>query len=194
MDVQETEVKTDRVLTVPNLLSVLRLLGVPLFLWLVLVQEADGWAVLVLVVSGLTDYLDGKLARAWNQVSRVGELLDPLADRLYIVSTVVALTIREIIPVWFAVLLLSRDVLMTLLVPVLRRRGLIALPVHFLGKAATFCLLYALPLLLLGDGDGTFALLARVFGWAFGIWGVVLYWWAGVLYALQARQLLRSSQ
>lgn len=191
MDVQESRVQTDRVLTVPNVLSVLRLLGVPLFLWLVLVREADGWAVVVLAVSGVTDYLDGKLARRWHQVSRVGQLLDPLADRLYILSTIVALTIREIIPLWFAALLVARDVFLLLLVPALRRRRLSALPVHFLGKAATFCLLYALPLLLLGDGDSTIALLARVFGWAFGIWGLILYWWAGILYAMQVRRLFK---
>lgn len=193
LDVQESRVQTDRIVTVPNVLSVIRLLGVPLFLWLVLVREADGWAVLVLAVSGFTDYLDGKLARRWHQVSRVGQLLDPLADRLYILSTIVALTLREIIPLWFAVVLVARDVFLLLLVPVLRRRGLTALPVHFLGKAATFCLLYALPLLLLGDGESTVALLAKVFGWAFGIWGLVLYWWAGVLYAMQARRVLKAT-
>jgi cardiolipin synthase len=186
-------VQTDRILTVPNVLSVIRLLGVPLFLWLVLVREADGWAVVVLAISGFTDYLDGKLARRWHQISRLGQLLDPLADRLYILSTIVALTLREIIPLWFAVLLVARDVFLLLLVPALRRRGLSALPVHFLGKAATFCLLYALPLLLLGDGESTVALLARVFGWAFGIWGLVLYWWAGVLYAMQVRRLLKAT-
>ncbi|HEX6328609.1 MAG TPA: CDP-alcohol phosphatidyltransferase family protein [Jiangellaceae bacterium] len=193
MDVQESRVQTDRILTVPNVLSVVRLLGVPLFLWLVLVREADGWAVVVLAISGVTDYLDGKLARRWHQVSRLGQLLDPLADRLYILSTIVALTLREIIPLWFAALLVARDVFLLLLVPALRRRGLSALPVHFLGKAATFCLLYALPLLLLGDGDSTIALLARVFGWAFGIWGLVLYWWAGILYAMQVRRLLKAA-
>lgn len=193
MDVQESRVQTDRILTVPNVLSVVRLLGVPLFLWLVLVREADGWAVVVLAVSGVTDYLDGKLARRWHQVSRLGQLLDPLADRLYILSTIVALTLREIIPLWFAASLVARDVFLLLLVPALRRRGLSALPVHFLGKAATFCLLCALPLLLLGDGDSTIALLARVFGWAFGIWGLVLYWWAGILYAMQVRRLLKAA-
>lgn len=191
MEVQETEVQTNRVFTVPNLLSFLRLLGVPLFLWLVLVREADGWAFLVLAVSAFTDYLDGKLARRWHQISRLGQILDPLADRLYIFATVVALTLREIVPLWFAVLLVGRDVFLAFLVPALRRRGLTVLPVHFLGKAATFCLLYALPLLLLGDGDGTLALLARVFGWAFAVWGVGLYWWAGLLYAEQVRRLLR---
>jgi cardiolipin synthase len=191
MEVQETEVQTNRVFTVPNLLSFLRLLGVPLFLWLVLVREADGWAFLVLAVSAFTDYLDGKLARRWHQISRLGQILDPLADRLYIFSTVVALTLREIVPLWFAVLLVGRDVFLAFLVPALRRRGLTVLPVHFLGKAATFCLLYALPLLLLGDGAGTLALLARVFGWAFAVWGVGLYWWAGLIYAEQVRRLLR---
>ena len=191
MEVQETEVQTNRVFTVPNLLSFLRVLGVPLFLWLVLVREADGWAFLVLAVSAFTDYLDGKLARRWHQISRLGQILDPLADRLYIFSTIMALTLREIVPLWFAVLLVGRDVFLAFLVPALRRRGLTVLPVHFLGKAATFCLLYALPLLLLGDGDGTLALLARVFGWAFAVWGVGLYWWAGLIYAEQVRRLLR---
>lgn len=194
MDVEENQVQTTRVVTIPNLLSLLRLLGVPVFLWLVLVEHADGWAVILLAVSGFTDYLDGVLARRWKQISRVGQLLDPVADRLYVISTVVALTIRDIVPLWFAVALIGRDVLMVLFVPFLRRLGLQALPVHFLGKAGTFCLLYALPLLLLGDGESTLALLARVFGWAFGLWGFVLYWWAGVLYFLQLRQLRRDAE
>ncbi|HEY9412406.1 MAG TPA: CDP-alcohol phosphatidyltransferase family protein [Jiangellaceae bacterium] len=192
VEVQETEVQTDRVLTVPNVLSLLRLLGVPLFLWLVLVKEADGLALAVLAFAGLSDYLDGKIARQWHQISRAGQLLDPIADRLYIVSTIAAFTVREIIPLWFAVLLVARDVFMFVLLLELRRRGVVGLPVHFLGKAATFCLLYAFPLLLLGVGDGTLPLLARVFGWAFSIWGVALYWWAAVLYLGQARRLLRG--
>jgi cardiolipin synthase (CMP-forming) len=192
LEVQETAVQTDRVLTVPNLLSLLRLLGVPVFVWLVLVREADLLAVLLLGAAGFTDYLDGKLARRWNQISRLGQLLDPLADRLYILATIVALTLREIVPLWFAILLIGRDVFLAALLPVLRRHGLTALPVHFLGKAATFCLLYALPLLLLSAGDTTLATLAEVFGWAFALWGIALYWWAGVLYAVQVRQLTRS--
>ncbi|NED98372.1 CDP-alcohol phosphatidyltransferase family protein [Phytoactinopolyspora alkaliphila] len=192
MDVQETEVQTDRVFTIPNLLSFLRLLGVPLFLWLILVEEADLLALAVLAFSGFSDYLDGKLARRWNQISKVGEILDPLADRLYIFSTIIAFTIRDIIPLWFAALLVARDLFLVLLVPLLRRRGMVKLPVHFLGKAATFCLLYAFPLLLLGIGEGTLPMLAQVFGWAFAIWGVALYWWAGILYAGQVRRVLRE--
>ncbi|MCU0277272.1 MAG: CDP-alcohol phosphatidyltransferase family protein [Candidatus Nanopelagicales bacterium] len=193
MEVQQTEVQTDRVLTVPNLLSGLRLLGVPLFLWLILVPEADGWAVVLLMVSGFTDWLDGYLARKWNQISRVGQLLDPVADRLYILATLVGLLLRGIVPLWFVVLLVSRDLLLAVVLAILKRRGVTGLPVHFLGKAATFCLLYAFPLLLLGDGSTWFADVANVVGWAFAVWGTALYWWAGVLYIGQARQILASS-
>lgn len=192
-DVSE-DAPSGRVWTVPNLLSVLRLLGVPVFLWLVLGPEADGWALALLAVSGVTDFLDGYLARRLNQTSTVGEVLDPVADRLYILAVVVGLALREVIPWWLAVSLPLRDLLLWGLVPLLRTRGYSALPVHFLGKAATFNLLYAFPLLLLGDGDGTVATLANVFGWAFAVWGVGLYWWAGVLYAWQVRTLLRTTE
>ncbi len=184
-------VVTDRIVTVPNLLSIGRLFGVPLFLWLVLVPHADGWALVVLMVSGITDWLDGMLARTLNQASKLGQILDPVADRLYILAVVIGLAIRDIIPWWLAVLLPLRDVLLFSLVPFLRTRGYSALPVHFLGKAATASLLYAFPLLLLGEGEGAIQTLADVLGWAFTIWGVGLYWWAGILYAYQVSQLMR---
>jgi len=185
-------VVTDRILTLPNVLSIARLFGVPLFLWLVLVPEADGWALVVLMVSGFTDWLDGTLARTLNQASKLGQILDPVADRLYILAVVIGLALRHIIPWWLAVGLPMRDIFLFSLIPLLRTRGYSALPVHFLGKAATANLLYAFPLLLLGDGDGTLETLANVFGWAFAIWGTGLYWWAGLLYAYQVSQLLRS--
>ncbi len=179
-----------QVLTIPNIISIIRLAGVPLFLWLILVPEADGWALLVLMLSGISDYADGYLARRLNQTSQLGAILDPVADRLYILSTVVGLAVRDIIPWWLAILLPARDLFLWGLVPFLRTRGYSALPVHFLGKAATANLLYAFPLLLLGDGTGLLAMLAKVFGWAFAIWGTGLYWWAGILYAWQVRKLL----
>jgi len=182
-----------RVWTVPNLLSVLRLLSIPVFLWLVLVPEADGWALALLMLSGVSDYLDGYLARVLDQYSPIGEVLDPLADRLYILAVVVGLAMRDIIPWWVALALPLRDVLLWALVPLLRTRGYTALPVHFLGKAATFNLLYAFPLLLLGGGDGVVSTLANVFGWAFALWGIGLYWWAGLLYAWQVRTLLLTT-
>ena len=184
---------SDRVLTVPNLLSILRLLGIPLFLYLTLGPQYDELALIVLMVAGITDYLDGKLARRLNQISRLGQILDPVADRLYIVSVVAGLAIRDIIPLWLAAALPLRDAFLFALVPFLRTRGYSALPVHFLGKAATAALLYAFPLLLLGDDNGTIANLANVFGWAFAIWGTGLYWWAGLLYAWQVHRLLRET-
>jgi cardiolipin synthase len=183
-----------RVWTVPNALSFLRLLGVPLFLWLVLGPEADGWALALLAASGVTDYLDGYLARRLGQMSRLGQVLDPVADRLYILAVVIGLAIRDIVPWWFAIVLPLRDVLLWGLVPILRTRGYSALPVHFLGKAATFNLLYAFPLLLLGDGTGSTATLAKVFGWAFAGWGIGLYWWAGILYAYQVYKLVKTTE
>jgi cardiolipin synthase len=188
------EARDTRVLTLPNLLSTARLAGVPLFLWLVLGPEADGWALVVLAVSGATDYADGWLARKLNQTTLLGQILDPVADRLYILAVVIGLALRDVIPWWLAISLPLRDLLMWGLVPLLRTRGYSALPVHFLGKAATFNLLYAFPLLLLGDGDGLVARLAEVFGWAFAFWGVGLYWWAGVLYAWQVRKLLATTE
>ena len=183
----------DRVWTVPNALSFLRLLGVPLVVWLILGPQADAAAVVVLVLAGLTDWLDGHLARRWNQRSRIGQLLDPVADRLYILAIIGSLAIRGIIPWWLVIVLAARDVMIALLVPILHTRGYSTLPVHFLGKAATFSLLYAFPLVLLGAGDGTPALLARVVGWAFALWGTGLYWWAGILYVRQTADLLRST-
>lgn len=185
---------TDRVFTVPNAVSFVRLLLVPVFLWLVLGPEQDEWALIVLMVSGITDYLDGKLARSLNQISKIGAILDPVADRFFILAVVIGLGERGIIPWWLAIILPLRDVFLFSLIPFLRTRGYSSLPVHFLGKAATASLLYAFPLLLLGDAQGTVADLANVFGWAFTAWGVSLYWWGGVLYALQVRRLLSTTE
>jgi cardiolipin synthase len=186
------QVVTGRVLTVPNGLSALRLLGVPVFIWLVLDLHADLWALAVLVVSGVSDWLDGSLARAWGQVSRVGQLLDPLADRLYVFATVLTFAIRGIIPWWLALALILRDGVLSLALLVLRHYGYGPLPVHYLGKAATFNLLYAFPLLLLAEVPGIVGTIAAPVGWGFAIWGVGLYWWAALLYVFQTGALVRS--
>jgi cardiolipin synthase len=186
----------DRILTVPNALSLARLLGVPVFLWLVLGPRADGWAIGLLMLAGFSDWLDGKLARAWNQTSRLGRMLDPLADRLYILATLFGLAMREIIPWWLALAVPVRDLLLLAIVPpILRRLGYgPALPVHFLGKAATANLLYAFPLLFLASHDAWYADPAGIFGWALAIWGTGLYWWAGVLYVVQVRHLVKGAK
>jgi cardiolipin synthase len=184
--------ETDQIWTIPNALSVLRLLGVPLFLWLLLGPHQDGWALAILAISGFTDWLDGVLARKLNQMSRFGALLDPLADRLYILATLLGLVLRHVIPWWLAVLIVGRDVVVGLALPPLRKAGYGPPEVHYLGKAATFCLLYAFPLLLLGTYSGTAADIARATAWAFTIWGTALYLWSGVVYLIQIRGLLRN--
>jgi cardiolipin synthase len=191
--VHETEQVEDRILTVPNALSVLRLLGVPLFLWLVL-NHHDGWAVTVLALAGFTDWLDGRIARRFNQMSRLGALLDPSADRLYLLCTLIGLTVRDVIPLWLTVALVARDLLLATTLPVLRAHGYGPLPVNFVGKTATFCLLAGFPLLLLGDGDSVVNQAANALGWGYAIWGTALYWWAGWLYVVQLRQVLAADR
>jgi cardiolipin synthase (CMP-forming) len=182
-----------RIWTIPNAISVARLIGVPVFLWLVLglrTQAGDWWALGLLAASGVSDWLDGLIARALNQQSRLGQVLDPAADRLYIVATVIALAVRDIIPWWLVALLAVRELLLGAVLAVLRRRGWAALQVSFVGKTATWCLLYAFPLLFLGSHHTSYAETARVAGWTFAIWGSALYWWAAALYVVQARQVL----
>ena len=184
---------SDRIWTVPNLLSMLRLAGVPLFLWLLLGPQDDIWALIVLAVSAITDWADGKLARLLDQYSRLGELLDPAADRLYILAALVGFVIRGFIPWWVAALIIGRDVLLAATLPLLHRYGYAALPVHYLGKAATFCLLYGLPMLLLAQGDYLIARIALPISYAFITWGLVLYLWAGGIYAAQIVWITRHA-
>src|SRR5437899_2799943 len=182
-----------RVLTVPNLVSFTRLLGVPLFLYLFLVPHSYGWAVAVLAVGGTSDWVDGYLARRLRQVSRLGELLDPLADRLYILATLIAFTAGGVVPWLFTGALLLRELVLIGCLAVLRRYGYGPLPVHYLGKTATFILLFAFPVLLLARASAGAAPVAGAVGWALAWWGLALYWAAGVLYVIQTVRLVREA-
>ncbi|KQR98460.1 CDP-diacylglycerol--glycerol-3-phosphate 3-phosphatidyltransferase [Williamsia sp. Leaf354] len=183
---------SDRILTVPNLLSFLRLLLVPVFVWLLLFAEADGWAFVVLLVSGFSDWADGKLARLLNQSSRLGALLDPAADRLYMIVIPIGLGIRDIVPWWMIAILLARDLLLLASVPLLRSRGMTALPVTYVGKAATFSLMYGFPFVLGGQLDGLFGDIMHPIGWAFLVWGIGMYLWSFVQYWWQTVLVLRQ--
>ena len=189
---RDTAEVSNRIWTIPNVLSFLRLLGVPVF-FILIIQHRDIAAVVLLAVASLTDWVDGRIARQFNQITKLGQVLDPAADRLYIFATVLGLAVRGIIPWWLLALLVGRDLMLALLVlPALRSRGYASLPVNFIGKAATFCLLYALPLILLGAGPWVISPAASIIGWAFAIWGAFLYWWAGLMYIWQTQQILRS--
>jgi cardiolipin synthase (CMP-forming) len=187
----------DRLLTVPNALSVLRLVLVPVFLYLLLGAHAIGWAVAVLMFSGFSDWADGKIARlVANQSSRLGALLDPAVDRVYMVVIPIGMAVAHIVPWWIVLTLIGRDVVLAATLPILRSRGLTALPVSYIGKAATFALMSGLPLILLGQFDALWSRIILACGWAFLIWGLAMYLWSGVLYLIQialvARQLPRS--
>jgi cardiolipin synthase (CMP-forming) len=191
------QLRSDRVLTVPNLLSAVRLAGVPVFLYLLLVPGgaawgADIWAIVVLALGGITDWLDGKLARLLGQYSALGALLDPAVDRLYILAALVALGVRDVVPWWAVIALVARDLLLAATLPVLRSRGYGPYQVTYLGKGATFLLLYAFPLLLAAQAQGWFADLARPFAYAFSVWGTTLYLYTGALYLAQFVRALRT--
>jgi cardiolipin synthase (CMP-forming) len=183
---------SSRIVTIPNAISAVRLLFVPVFA-ILLARHDDAWAFVVLALSGASDWLDGVLARRLHQVSELGKVLDPAADRLFILVTLVALAWRDVVPWWLVVAIVLRDVLMGGLLFPLAHRGYGPLPVHFVGKAGTFALLYALPLLLLAQRPDAWGTAALVLGWAFAWWGIGLYWLAGALYATQARRLLGAT-
>jgi cardiolipin synthase len=146
-----------------------------------------------LAVASFTDWLDGYLARKLNQVTRIGALLDPAADRLYIFATLIGLAVTGSIPAWLPVVVIARDVLLAFAIPVLASRNYGPLPVHFFGKAGTFALLYAFPLLLLADWWVAAQFVILPLAWAFALWGVALYWYAGFLYVKQVVQLVKST-
>ena len=175
-------VLADRIVTIPNALSVVRLIGVPVFLWLLLVDQAYGWALTLLLISGATDFLDGKLARILDQSSALGALLDPFVDRLYVVATLGGFAIAGIVPWWIAVVLVGRDAVLAAALLLYRRRGLGPPEVVYLGKAATFVVMVALPLLLAANLDTTTTDALRPVASALLIWGTGLYVWTGVLY------------
>lgn len=169
-------------INIPNALSFLRLLGIPVFIYFALVREQDVIAITILAIAGITDYLDGKLARAWNQTSDLGAMLDPVADRIYILATLIVLYQREAINLWVILFLLFRDAVLALMTLVLKVRGLKLMEVTYLGKAATFNLLYAFPLLLLATHQSLAGEIAFAIGWGFALWGIALYLYTGLIY------------
>lgn len=175
--------------SIPNMLSILRLLLVPVFLWLLIVDQFL-IAFLVLMFASFTDWLDGFIARRFNQITSLGKVLDPSADRLFILATLIGLTVNEIIPAWLAIVIVARDILLLVGYPISASHGYGPLPVHFLGKAATFALLYALPLLLLAEVWPTAQAVILPLAWGFAYWGIGLYWVAGFVYLAQLRQLI----
>ena len=181
------------VINIPNALTFVRFLGIPLFIYLTLNLEADGWAIIVLIIGGATDYFDGKVARALNQTSRFGELADPAIDRLYILAILSVFLIRDVVPMWMIILIIGRDLILAVLTVAMNRRGLAPFTVTYLGKAATFNLMYAFPFLLLAQTNDAFGVIAFVLGWSFAIWGIALYISTGISYAREGISQIRGT-
>ncbi|SNY44535.1 CDP-alcohol phosphatidyltransferase family protein [Paractinoplanes atraurantiacus] len=185
---------SDRIWTIPNVISFIRLLGVPLFLYLLLGPHHDVAAVIVIAIGGTTDWVDGYVARRMNSVSRLGTLLDPFADRLYILATLVGFTIRGVVPYWLTGALLLRELVLGIALLVLRRHGYGPPPVHYVGKTGTFVLLAAFPIILLGEAVPSWNGWAGAVGWGLAWWALALYWAAGALYLIQTARLLRADR
>jgi len=182
-----------RVWTIPNVLSMLRLALVPVFLVLLVLHEYIG-ALVVLVVASLSDLADGYLARRLNQVTRLGQLLDPAADRLYIFAALLGLAAGGLVPWWIVVVIVARDVFLLILGVVLASHGYGPLPVHQLGKVATFALFFGLPVIMLGLAFPVVQPVSEPVGWAITLWGAFLYWWAGVIYAIETARAVRAAR
>lgn len=189
--VQVADAASDRIFTIPNVISMLRLLMVPVVGFLIVTEHYVA-AFVVLVCCGASDWLDGVIARRFNQTSRLGRFLDPSADRLFIAVTLVGMAVRDLIPWWLVIAIFAREALVGVCLPFMVRRGYPGFPVHLAGKAGTFALMYAFPLLLLAQVEGTVGDVAWVIGWAAALWGVFLYWCAGAFYLAQFRTVMTS--
>jgi cardiolipin synthase len=181
---------SNRVWTVPNVLSLVRLALVPLFLFLILTAQ-DALALIVLIFSSVSDFLDGIIARRFNQITRLGQLLDPAADRLFIFAALIGLAARNVIPWWLFLVIVAREIMLVVLGIISANYGFGPLPVHNLGKVATAALYYALPILMIGQAFPIAEWITDPIGWAFALWGAFLYWWAGFIYVAQSIRISR---
>ncbi|MEY4899396.1 MAG: hypothetical protein RL294_1207 [Actinomycetota bacterium] len=171
----------DRIWTVPNAISFIRLVMVPVFLWL-LVTGNDTMALIVLIIATTSDFVDGMIARNFNQVTRLGMYLDPLSDRLFIAASVIGLAIRGLIPLPLLAIILARDI-MLLSVVLYRRLRIADFPrVTFVGKIATFVLFIAFPVVVLGTVWTDAPVPLEFIGWLLGGVGAGVYWVAGFGY------------
>jgi cardiolipin synthase len=186
----------NRVLTVPNVISFGRLLCIPWFLWLLLAQEERIAAAILLAVLGATDWVDGWIARRYDQGTELGKVLDPVADRLLLIAAGVALLIDGAVPIWVGVLVLAREAVISVAVLWLAAAGARRIDVQWVGKAGTLALMFALPGFLLIDAldHGALRDFLIFATWCFTIGGLALSYWAAAGYVPLARQALREGR
>jgi cardiolipin synthase len=184
----------DRIFTVPNVITLVRLLCIPLFLWLLFGAHRQTAATVLLAVLGATDWIDGFVARRYGQVSTFGKVLDPTADRILVGTAVISIMIYGAVPLWFGIATIAREVLVSAMVLLLAAMGAARIDVLWVGKAGTFGLMFAYPTFLLGDGTAGWQEPIRVIGWVTGLVGLALAWWAAGSYIAPARRALREGR
>jgi cardiolipin synthase (CMP-forming) len=184
----------DRILTVPNAITTLRLACVPLFCWLLFGAHRQSASAVLLAVLGATDFLDGYAARRWGQVSRIGKILDPTADRILVATAVISVTVQGAVPIWFAVATIAREAIVSGTVVLLGVLGAERIDVLWVGKAGTFGLMFAYPAFLLAHGTSGWQHPIEVLAWVGGVAGLALAWIAAFLYIPTARVALSAGR
>jgi len=184
----------NRILTVPNVITLVRLACIPIFLWLLFGAHRQSAAAVLLAVLGATDWVDGFVARRFGQVSTLGKVLDPTADRLLVGTAVISIMVYGAVPLWFGIATIAREVLVSAVVVLLAALGAARIDVLWVGKAGTFGLMFAYPAFLLGDGTATWQEPIRLIAWVTGLVGLALAWWAAVSYIEPARRALRAGR
>jgi len=184
----------DRILTAPNVITLVRLLCIPIFLWLLFGVHRQTAAAVLLAVLGATDWVDGYVARRYGQVSTLGKVLDPTADRLLVGTAVISIMVYGAVPLWFGIATIAREVLVSVMVVLLAGLGAARIDVLWVGKAGTFGLMFAYPAFLLGDGTATWQAPIRAIAWVTGLIGLGLAWWAAGSYIGPARRALQEGR
>jgi cardiolipin synthase (CMP-forming) len=190
----DDEVGLGRILTVPNVITLVRLLCIPVFLWLLFGPGYQTAAAILLAVLGATDWIDGYVARRFHQVSNMGKVLDPTADRILVGTAVIAVIVHGAVPLWFGIATIAREVLVSLMVLLLAALGASRIDVLWVGKAGTFALMFSYPAFLLADGSAGWQEPIRVVAWVTGLIGLVLAWVAAASYVDPARTALREGR
>jgi cardiolipin synthase len=184
----------DRILTIPNVISLVRLACVPLFLWLLFSEENRLASAALLAVLGATDWVDGWIARRYHQVSTVGKILDPVADRIMLITAVIAIAVDGAVPWWFAMLALGRELVVSVAALTLGAMGARRIDVTIWGKTGTFLSMMSFPLFLAGAAEWPLADACEFVAWAVGIPGLVIAWYAAIGYLPLAASALRAGR
>lgn len=184
----------DRIFTLPNVITMVRLVCIPVFVWLLFGAHEQTAAAILLAVLGATDWVDGYVARHFGQVTTLGKVLDPTADRLLVGTGVISIMVYGAVPLWFGIATIAREVLVSVMVLTLASLGASRIDVLWVGKAGTFGLMFAYPTFLLGFGNASWQDPIKVIGWVTGIVGLALAWYAAGSYVGPARKALRDGR